>query len=351
MLRQPALARTFETIQSDGIGALYDGPLGRALVEHVAKGGGWLTLEDLKAVAPTWREPATARYRGLDVWAPPPPAEAFQYLLTLRILDAIDLAGMPADGVDHVDTVFRAIRLAAGVRIANNSITADAVATLLGDDAVGALRRRLGDGSPIAGPTEQFVEPDDEAPPSQHTTSLSVADREGNVVCLTQSLGSVFGCGVVMAEHGICLNNWLSWGDVHPAGRKRLVPNGPLAQPMAPSIVTHDGWPVLALGSPGSYGIPQHQAQVLVRHVDYGLDLQAAIDAPRGRLTDGTAVLLESRFPQDTVAGLAARGHSIEIGPAWTRKVGGVNGIAIDPAGGSVSGACDPRRGGHVATP
>jgi gamma-glutamyltranspeptidase/glutathione hydrolase len=124
-----------------------------------------------------------------------------------------------------------------------------------------------------------------------------------------------------------------------------------LALPIAPSIATSGGRPVLALGTPGSYGICQTQTQAMVQHVDFGLAIQAAIEEPRARLLDGRSVLAESRLPESTVAALRARGHAIEVGEAWTMKVGGMHGIAIDPASGALTGGADPRRDGYVATP
>ena len=163
---------------------------------------------------------------------------------------------MERNGVEHLDTMYRAIRLAAGVRIANNNPSPERLAELMGAASVAVLRGRLRDGTPIDGPTEQWLAPTPTPAPahSQHTTSFSVADRHGNVVCITQSLGAKFGCGVVVPGHGVCLNNFLYWGEVDLRGTNPLHPGAPLALPMAPSIATRAGRPVLALGTPGSYG-------------------------------------------------------------------------------------------------
>src|SRR6185295_3033506 len=151
--------------------------------------------------------------------------------------------------------------------------------------------------------TEQWIEtkPD---PNKEHTTSFSIADRDGNVVCLTQSLGAKFGCGVVVPGTGVCLNNFLYWGEVNPKGTNFMRPGGPIALPIAPSISTRAGRPVLALGTPGSYGICQTQTQALVQYRDFGLGLQTAIAEPRARLMDGRSVLVEDRFPAATIAAL-----------------------------------------------
>jgi gamma-glutamyltranspeptidase/glutathione hydrolase len=89
----------------------------------------------------------------------------------------------------------------------------------------------------------------------------------------------------------------------------------------------------------------------MVQHIDFGLGLQEAIEGPRARLFDGRSVLVESRIDDATIGALRARGHTIEIGEKWTMKVGGMQGIAIDPATGVFTGAADPRRDGYVATP
>ncbi|HME27321.1 MAG TPA: gamma-glutamyltransferase [Acetobacteraceae bacterium] len=344
VLRQPDLARTYETIASEGPRYLYGGALGQALVAHVRALGGCLTLADLESVAPVWLDPLTAAYRGLEVHTLPPPCEGFQYLLTLRILDGFKVGAMARNGVDHLDTVYRAIRLAAGTRIAHNNPSAERLAALMSDGAVETHCARVRDGRPIEGPTEQFV-----GTMQQHTTSFSVADGDGNVVCITQSLGGKFGCGVVVPGHGVCLNNFLYWGEVDPRGPNALRPGGLLALPMAPSIATRNGRPVLALGTPGSYGICQTQPQALVQYVDFGLGIQEAIEAPRARLWDGRRVQVESRIQADIVAALCKRGHAAEATAAWTPGVGGMHGIAINPATDVMTGGCDPRRDGFVA--
>jgi gamma-glutamyltranspeptidase/glutathione hydrolase len=257
---------------------------------------------------------------------------------------------MERNGVEHLDIVWRAIRLAAGERIANNQPNPQVLARLMSDENVAALRARVKDGRPVDGLTEQWL-PKQHDPNKEHTTSLSIADREGNAVCLTQSLGGGYGCGVVIPGTGVCLNNFLYWGEVDPRGTNPLLPGGVLALPTAPSIATRaDGRPVLVLGTPGSYGICQTQTQALVQHVDFGLGLQDAIEAPRARLWDGRRVEAENRIAASTLAELKARGHDVVSNDAWTMHVGGMQGVAIDADSGAMTGAADPRRDSYVAT-
>ena len=351
VLKQPELAATYEGIAAEGPKYLYGGKLGRTMVDHLQSIGGAFTMDDLEAVQPTWLDPLSAKYRDVSVHTLPPPAEGFQYLLTLRILDGFDLSKMQRNGVAHLDTVWRAIRLAAGERIAHNKPNPQKLAQLMGDENVERLRAQVRNGKPIVGLTEQWL-PTEPDPDREHTTSMSIADGEGNVICITQSLGGLFGCGVVIPGTGVCMNNFLYWGEVDTRGTNPLIPGGDLAICTAPSIATRaDGKPVLALGTPGSYGICQTQVQALVQYKDFGLGLQDAIEAPRARLWDGTRVQPEARFDTKTLDSLKSLGHGIEDAPEWTMLVGGMQGIAINPDTGAMNGAADPRRDSYVATP
>src|SRR6266849_4702017 len=326
VLKQPDLARTLEALAAEGPGLLYGGALGQKIIERLAELGGCLTMDDLLDTKAHWMDPVAASYRGRTIHVPPPPCEAFQYLLTLRVLEGFDLARLPRNGTDHIDTVLRAIRVAAGVRIAVGVPTQQKLAELLSDGHVESLRARVRDAKPVDGPTEQWTAPASEG----HTTAFSIADKGGNMVCVTQSLGSVFGSGVVVPGTGVCLNNFLYWADVNPKSPNRVKQGDAMPICVAPSIVTQDDKPVLALGTPGSYGILQTQAQAIVQYVDFGLPLQQAIEAPRARLTDGRAVLLESRVESKVHEELRARGHGLSSGPDWTMKVGGMQGVAVD---------------------
>ena len=351
ILKQPELAATFEAIASEGPGYLYGGKLGRTMVDHLQKIGGSFTMADLEAVQPRWQDPSAVKYRDINIHTLPPPAEGFQFLLTMRILDGFNIAAMERNGVEHLDTVWRAIRLAAGERIAKNKPNPEQLAAMMGDANVERLCARVRDGKPIVGLTEQWL-PSEPNLEREHTTSMSIADGEGNVICITQSLGGLFGCGVVIPGTGVCMNNFLYWGEVDTRGTNPLIPGAELAICTAPSVSTRaDGKPVLALGTPGSYGICQTQTQALVQYKDFGLGLQDAIEAPRARLWDGTRVQPEARFDLGVLAELKKRGHGIEDTPAWTMTVGGMQGIAINPDTGAKTGAADPRRDSYVATP
>ena len=351
VLRQPLLADTLEAIAADGPGHLYGGPLGRKLTEHIQGTGGFIAMADLEAVEPGWSEPLKVDYRGLTVHTVPPPAESFQAILVLAILAGFDFSTWAHLGPDHLDTVFRAVRVAAEVRLMNNRKPRAAIEALFDAAYVDRLRARVADGRPVVGRTEQWGSgPMTETDwMKEHTTSFSAADPEGNLVCVTQTLGGLFGSGVVIPGTGVCMSNYLNWGDLEPDSPNFLRPGQPWASVVAPTIATRDGKGVLALGTPGSYGILQTQPQAYVHYLDYGLNLQAAIDAPRARLWNGRRVELESRVPAATVKELERRGHEIELAPPLTMHTGGMQAVSFDPATGAMVGAADPRRDGAAA--
>jgi gamma-glutamyltranspeptidase/glutathione hydrolase len=353
VLRQPDLATTLDGIARDGIQSLYGGPLGERMVAHLRDRGGVLSMRDLERVDPPWVEPLAVDYRGLALHSLPPPAEAFQFLLTLGILEATALGRLQRDGVEHLDAVFRAVRLAAEERIRRNRCTPAAAAALLDGAALEALRDRHRRGEGLEGRTQQHRPITDPAllGRREYTTSLSVADDAGNMVCITQSLGSIYGSGVVIPGTGVCMNNFLNWTDLDPDSPNHPHPGEPMAMCLAPAIATRDGEPVLALGTPGSYGILHTQVQALVQYLDFGLSLQRAVEAPRARLWDGRRIQVESRVAPQVIDRLRALGHGVEPTDPWTRKVGGMQAVERDPATGVLTGAADPRRDGYAAAP
>ena len=349
VFRQPELADTLSAIADEGPEYLYGGPLGQRLINHLTDLGGCMSMADLEAVAPFWEEPVSARFDGLDVHVPPPPAESFQFLLTLRLLDNLDGASVEHLSADHLDRVYRAIRLAAETRIQNNKCEPARAMELLSDKEVGPLLARLDDPTPISGRTESYGDgplTTAAAERREHTTSFSAVDRDGNAICLTQSLGSMYGSGVVIPGTGVCMNNFLNWSDLNPASPNFVKGGDRFAMCLAPSISLQGGDFAMALGTPGSFGILQTQAQAFVHHRKFGLDLQAAIDAPRGRLWDDRRIDQECRLEADVVAELVARGHDLQMIDAFSMACGGMHAIARDPASGALTGAADSRRDG-----
>ena len=149
-------------------------------------------------------------------------------------------------------------------------------------------------------------------------------------------------------DTGIMVNDFGYWLDINPDSPNAMAPGKKMEDPMGPVHVLRDGRLVLAIGTPGSFGIPQTIAQMLMNVLDFGLNIQAAIEAPRVRLTGepGRGVQVEPRLDPAVIAALAERGHAVQVIGAYDILVGGGQGIAIDPATGLITGGADIRRDG-----
>jgi gamma-glutamyltranspeptidase/glutathione hydrolase len=182
----------------------------------------------------------------------------------------------------------------------------------------------------------------------ESTTHFDVVDRDGNGVAVTQSLGDGFGSGVMAGETGVVLNNFAFWFDRDPRSPNVIAPGKQIEMCMAPAAIFRDDRLFAVIGTPGSFGILQTTAQMISNLLDHGFSVQAAIEAPRFRTTDGLSVLAETRLPAATREDLTRRGHALEPIGDWSFLVGGGHGVMIDPESGVLMGGADPRRDGYA---
>lgn len=357
VLAHKALAATLRLLTAEGPDPLYRGDLGRRLCEAVQAAGGWLTPEDLAAFRTEWVEPVISTFRGDEVVSVPPPAAGTQVLETLNILEGFDLRALGHNSPDALHVIIEAVKLAMADRIAYQSLPDPPAAGLVSKGYGAAQRSRIDRERAAASGGERFSA---EVPPGavtagdpygygrEHTTHFSVVDAEGTAASITQTLGSPFGSGFLAGETGILLNNLLMWSDLDPRSPNALAPHRKVETRMAPTQVLRDGRVLVAIGTPGSYGIPQTTTQMLLNILEYGMDIQAAIEAPRVRVYRDRAVDAEARIPVEVRAALAARGHVIRDLPEWSWVVGGGQGVWVDPASGALAGGADPRRDGYA---
>jgi gamma-glutamyltranspeptidase/glutathione hydrolase len=354
---QRDLAESFRAIARDGIGAFYDGPLGAALARDLAGQGGLITTRDLAAYpdALAWDAPLSTTYRGVQVYGPPPPSSALQVLATLDGMGGWDLPALPHLGPDHLAIIAeasRAARVDTDRFIGDPKVVDVPVARLLSAERTAErraeMRGRLA--KRAAGIGAQPV-----ATGGAGTTHLAACDASGLAVSITHSLGGGFGSGVVVRGTGIALNNALHWTSSRPDHPNVVQPGKRHEWPVAPIHLFRDGRFWATVGTPGSYGILVTTVQVISNMVDFGLNVQDAIGAPRFRWADEAidplppeVLRVESRVPEPTLAALAARGYRVEPLGAWSMRVGGVQAIARDEAGGWLMGGADPRRNGYA---
>jgi gamma-glutamyltranspeptidase/glutathione hydrolase len=168
------------------------------------------------------------------------------------------------------------------------------------------------------------------------------------VVSVTQTLGVPFGSGFAIPGTGLVLNNILKWVDRDAASPNVLRPGRQAGTMMSPTQVFQDGTFVLSIGTPGSYGILQTTAQMLLNALEFGMNVQEAIEAPRVRVYRDRLVDAESRIAPEVRTGLEQRGHEVNAIADWSWIVGGGQGIARDAESGALMAGADPRRDGYA---
>ena len=351
------LAATLRQVAEGGMEAFYRGPIARAIARAVQEAGGWLAEEDLAAFAPTWRAPVTIPYRGREICSVPPPFSAFQMLETLNILEGYDLAGWGHNSVEYLHHLIEAIKLGSADRLAYAYAADVPIEGLLSKAYAASQRQRIDARRAAVSEGERHSRDRlpgqiDEGHPAQfvneQTTHFACADAEGTVVSVTQTLGVAFGSGFAVPGTGLVLNNILKWSDRDPASPNVLRPGRKAGTMMSPTQVFRDGAFALSIGTPGSYGILQTQPQMLLNVLDFGLNVQEAIEAPRVRVYRDRLVDAESRVAEETRAELGRRGHRINVIDDWSWVVGGGQGIARDPESGALMAGADPRRDGYA---
>ena len=179
------------------------------------------------------------------------------------------------------------------------------------------------------------------------TTHFAVADRDGNVVTVTQTLGGGFGSSVIAGDTGVFLNNMGSYFELADGNSNQIGPWKRVDFVVAPDAdVQGRQVPPQHRHSRSGYGILQTTPQMLMNVLDYGMNVQQAIEAPRFKYTLGTHVVMEERFPWNVRRALELRGHEVEVVESFSRLVGGAQGIQVDQEQGTFQGGADPRRDG-----
>lgn len=351
----------------------YKGDIAQEIDRFFRENGGILTAADLAAYTPEWTEPLHTTYRGYDVFSNPSTSRGgFEVLMQANLVEGFDLS-TPGAASTHLQVEAIKVAKADIYRyVADPKFHAVPAAGML-DKGFATTRRALIDRERAGAYPEPGVPAGATAAPppgargpafdpaydgEQHTTSFSVADRFGNAVGVTPTLGGLFGNNVVVGRTGLLLNNGMRLGSTSPypdqvnyvgAGKVPILNN-------APVVVLKDGRLAFVFGTPGGETIGQTQFQVLVRLIDERLPVQAAIEAPRFALDAqpnfykpgaAIAVRIEGRASPEVVAALRQKGHSVTVLPGWG-SLGHMQVIALDPATGRLFAGADPRRTGYA---
>ena len=374
--RNPALAATYRRLaeEDDPLDAWYRGWVAEAFVrfqDHAwldssgERHRGLLAEEDLRDWRASYEHPLAVDYQGLTVFKAGPWSQAPVFLQQLRLLEGFDLPAMGHASAEYVHTITECAKLAFADREAwygdpdfvdvplellLSRDYADERRALVGAESSAELRPG-GPDPRLPGPVaEAALAPGVGEPTRGDTVHVDVVDRWGNMISVTPSGGWLWGAPVI-PELGFCLGTraqmfWLEEGlpnSLEPRKRPRTT--------LSPTLVGRDGAPALALGTPGGDQQDQWTLHVFLGHVHFGLDLQAAIDAPNHhtqafpssfypRETRRRHVAVEERAGEETLAGLRARGHDVETAPAWS--LGRVSAVARGEDG-VLRAAANPR--------
>jgi gamma-glutamyltranspeptidase/glutathione hydrolase len=342
VIRLPALARTLKAIADGGRQAFYEGPVAAEMVATLRAEGGVHTLEDFAAAAGAYVTPIRTGFRQYSVHECPPPGQGIIALLIMNILARFPGAGDPLDP-ERLHIEIEAARLAYAVR---NAVLAEGSpatpARMLSEAFAAELAARI-DPARAATDLPAFTGPE-----HRDTVYLTVVDRDRNVVSFINSVFHSFGSGIVAPESGVLLHNRGMSFTLDPDHPNSLAPRRQPMHTIIPGILTErteaGDRVAMAFGVMGGHFQAMGQAHLVTKVVDYGMDVQSAIDLPRLFPVPGTPfVEAEATLPAASRAGLEARGH--QFIPA-DDPIGGAQAIWIDWQRGVLMGGSEPRKDG-----
>lgn len=348
-LALPSLGATLRRIAAGGPDAFYRGPVAEQICAYLEGLGGVLGRDDFAAHRSSWVEPISAPYRGYTAYQLPPNTQGVTALEMLRVLDGLDVAGLGDGSAAYVHTLAETARLVFEDRdryVSDPEFVDVPVARLLSDDHIASVRARID-------PTRRPAAP----PPlaaGGDTCYLCAVDGDGNAVSLIQSVYFDFGSGVVAGESGVILQNRGAFFSLDPAHPNRLEPGKRTFHTLIPAMLFAGDDPFLVYGTMGGEGQPQTQAAVVTRVVDFGYDVQRAVEAPRwlyGRTwgAETVALSLEAALAAGTAEALGAMDHDVRVVPDWSDALGHAQAIQIDRDQGVYWAAADPRSDGAAA--
>ena len=365
-LVQADLARTLELIANEGAEAYYSGATARLIATEVKALGGILTESDLASYETKQRAPVVGTYRGIEVASFPPPSSGGVVLLEiLNILEGFDPAERGQGGSASLHVIAEAMKLAfadRAVYLGDPDFVDVPVERLTSKAYADAQRARINPPWFRRAPwnwlrSERAITVKAPGLPNNDsgTTHLSTSDEWGNAVAITKTINTPYGSGVTVPGTGILLNNEMddfakapdapnAYGLIDVRGSNAIAPGKRPLSSMTPTLLTRDGRLLMVTGSPGGPRIISTTLLTILGVVDYGLDVKAAVSAPRFHHQWVPDLLfVEPGIPEDVVEGLERRGHRVKVG---TRNWSAAEAIVIDPDTGVHFGGNDPRRDG-----
>ncbi|MCP1344805.1 gamma-glutamyltransferase family protein, partial [Halomonas sp. FL8] len=334
-------AQTLEAIAETRSESFYRGELAAHIDAFSRETGGYLRAADLAGYQLEWVEPIAADYRGHKVWEIPPNGQGLVALMALRILEGFEVDSR--DNPEVLHRQFEAMKLAfvdGQTHITQPEHMTHSVEALLGDAYTRERRALIG---------ERALEPTPGTPQAGGTVYLATADDDGNMVSFIQSNYHGFGSGVVVPGTGIAMQNRGHNFSLDPSHDNVLAPGKKTFHTIIPGFLTRDdGTPLGPFGVMGGFMQPQGHVQVVMNLVDFGLNPQAALDAPRWQWMGGKRIGIEHGYPAPLVRAMAERGHDMRVDHD-PRGFGRGQMIIRDPDSGIYCGGTEPRTDSSIA--
>ena len=344
------LAKTLELIAEGGKDAFYTGDVAQAIVDTVASYGGVLSMEDLASYEPAIREPVKGTYRGYEIVSCPPASSGGTHIVeVLNILENYDMASLGVNTAESIHLWSEALKACFADRGAYMADTAFADVPLAGLTSK-EYAKTIAD--KITNESQSWDAGEPGAYEGNSTTAYSVADKDGNIVSVTQTIECFWGCKIAIPGYGFIMNDQLHDFSTDPESVNKLEGGKKPLSSMSPTIVLDaEGNAFMSLGSPGGLRIWPTVAQVISNVIDHGMNMQDAIDCARiferGN-ADGICYepAGENAPTAETLAALQAQGHALTEKGAWDLFFGGCQGILFTDDG--IEGGADPRRDGKA---
>ncbi len=346
VFRNPDLARSLEWVARGGRDAFYKGPIAGKILDLSRKLGGPMTAEDLVDYSSEWVQPISTTYHGWTVYELPPNGQGIAALMMLDIMERFPLASYGHDSTDALHVMIEAKKLAYAdlLRYVGDPRFSHVPVAAMLSKRYAAARAALIDmtradcnvapGKPTLATTGD-------------TTYLTAVDVQGNMVSLIQSNYQEFGSRLVADHTGFALQDRGALFNLDPSSPDALAGHKRPLHTIIPGFMQR-GEDRIAFGIMGGYNQAQAHAQFVSNVVDYGLDVQAAMEAPRftKKTFNGCDVMMENRIPEDVRKALAARGHEIELRGDYSSEMGGGQAVMRGFTTGVNYGASDPRKDG-----
>jgi len=353
VFRQPDLANSLLIVAEKGAEDFYRGELADRIVRSLQSAGGLITGEDFAEHRSDWVEPVRTDYRGITVTELPPNTQGIATLMMLNLIEQYNLNDIGDNTADYYHLMTEAVKVAFSDRdqwVTDPDFIDIPLDRLVSKDYAGERRRMI---------DMAHAKPEDEMGPGQprlaadggDTTYMCAVDSDGNACSLIQSVYHEFGSAFMPEGTGILLQNRGSFFKLDPDHPNRLEPRKRTFHTIIPAMALKDSRPFMTFGTMGGEGQPQTQAAILIRVVDFGYDIQQAIEAPRwlyGRTwgEESKTLKLEGRVPDAVATDLKRRGHDVELMEDWSQKMGHAQGIIVDQETGTLKAGADPRGDG-----